>query len=273
MTTRFKKKPQKGLLPLGISFLFAWLILASCSGDQLVQDYFYRAEQAFASGELQQAAHFYELFLENEQDSPNRIIAWERLLLIYLDIGRDVDLGMNVLKSMSVEYEKERDKLWSIIIRMAQLYAQQKKFESSIETFEKAIKIAGDDKQLILAYLEIAEVYYKRSDFLMVLEVLNDSLKSVSFPSPDQQGRINYLLGKTHYQLKDKDSAIYYLLKTLYSDAGENQRSKAGILLYDVYMEESNVESANRVLNELEKFYPNPMVIRMRQDDISNEIN
>lgn len=268
ITNRLNNKSGRGLAFLIPAALCAMLVMSSCAGDEVDQDYFHRGEKSFASGKLKEAAKFYELFLEGQHNSPKRIIAWERLLLIYLDIGRNVDQGMNILRSMSVEYEMEQDKLWSIYMRIGRLHAQQNNFAGSIETLERAVMMAKDGEQLIRSYQEMAEVYYKKSEYQSALEVLNHFLGSIPDPCPDRKGRMTYLLGKIHYQLKDKQSAISYLRMTLYSDAGENQRSKAGMLLYEVYLEENDQAGAEEVLRELKKFYPNPMVIRVRLDDL-----
>ena len=268
MADRFNNKSGRGFAFLIPAVFCAMLVLSSCAGDQVDLDYFHKGEKSFSLGKLKEAAKFYELFLEGKHNSPKRIIAWERLLLIYLDIGRDVDQGMNILRSMSVEYEMEQDKLWSIYLRIGRLHAQQNNFEGSIEILERAVMMAKDSEQLIPSYQELAEVYYKKSEYQAALEVLNHFMGSIPDPCPDRKGRMTYLLGKIHYQLKDKQSAISYLRMTLYSDAGENQRSKAGMLLYEVYLEENDQAGAEEVLRELKKFYPNPMVIRVRLDDL-----
>ncbi len=242
--------------------------LASCTGDQASLGHFNKAEESFASGKLQEAAKLYHLFLENELNSPWRITAWERLLQIHLDIGRDIERGISILQSMSLEHEIEKDMLWSIFMRLGKLYVHQRQFDMAIDMLKRSIDLAPDDEQLIQSYESLAEVHYKKLDYPMALAALYDFLEVNPDPSSGHFGRINYLLGKVYYQQKNLDMAIYYLRETLYSDAHESERSKAGMLLCDVYLDENNQQLAEEVIKELEKFYPNPMVIRTRLEGI-----
>lgn len=261
-------KSKHMVFPLILPSLVAISLLSACTDDHFQHDSFYKAEESFASGKLEQAAQLYQLFLEKEHYSPKRILAWERLLLIYLDIGRDVEQGMNILKSMSQENEMEQDKLWSVFIRIGKLYVHQGQFESGIEMLERSVEIAGDDEKLIQSHESLADAYYRMQDYAMALAVLYDFLELTPKPSPKDEGRINYLLGKIYYQQKDLDMAIYYLRETFYSDAEENERSKAGMLLCDAYLDKNDQDRAQEIIKELENFYPNPMVIRMRLEGI-----
>jgi tetratricopeptide (TPR) repeat protein len=266
--TRFIIKSKHTVFPLILPYLLFLLLLSACTDDKFHHDHFYKAEESFASGKLEEAAKFYQLFLEKERNSPKRILAWERLLLIHLDIGRDVEQGVNILKSMSLENELEQDKLWSVFVRIGKLYVHQGQFESGIEMLERSLEIAGDDEKLIQSHESLADAYYRMQDYPMALEVLYNFLESTPETSPKDKGRINYLLGKIYYQQKDLGMAIYYLRETLYSDAEENERSKAGMLLCDAYLDENDQDRAQEVIKELESFYPNPMVIRMRLEGI-----
>ncbi len=251
-----------------IALVLLLLPLISCGGDNDGHEYFYLAEQSFSSGRLNEASHYYELFLENEPNSPERITAWERLLLINLDIGRNVERGMNILTSMSLEYETEQEIIWSVLMRLAQLYVHQRKFENGIRIFERAVGYAPDDESLIKSFEYLAGVHYKRSDYLKAVEVLYESLQAAAHLSPDNKGRVHYFLGKAYHQLNDQDMAIKYLRKTLYSEANDNQRSKAGIFLFDIYLNKDDLVEAEEVITELKKFYANPMVVRTRMDDV-----
>jgi tetratricopeptide (TPR) repeat protein len=261
-------KSKNMVFPLILPSLLALSLLSACTDDPFHSDNFYKAEESFASGKLDEAAQLYQLFLEQEHNSPRRILAWERLLLIHLDIGRDIEQGMNILKSMSLENALEQDKLWSVFVRLGKLYVHQGQFESGIEMLESSVEIAGDGEKLIQSKESLADAYYRMQDYPMALEVLYDFLESTPEPSPKDKGRINYLLGKIYYQQKYLDMAIYYLRETLYSDADENERSKAGMLLCDAYLDENDQDRAQEVIKELENFYPNPMVIRMRLEGI-----
>jgi tetratricopeptide (TPR) repeat protein len=268
VSTRFIKKAVPGYLSRILAVLLMMPFFASCSGDHVDHDYFYKAEKSFASGELREAAQFYELFLENETKSSKRMQAWERLLLIHLDMGRDVEQGMYILKSMSLEKDVDQDNLWSVYMRIGRLYFHQGLYERSTEVLERALEIAGEKEQLIRTCESLAESYFRKSDYPMALEVLEVCLEKVSDPSLDHTGALHYLLGKIYYQLNDQDMAIYYLRETLYSAAEKNYRSKAGILLYDAYLNENDHKKAKEIMVELEKFYPNPLVIRMRQENL-----
>ncbi len=262
---RLKLKP---VVTHVLPFLFVLSVVSACTETGKDLEYYNRAETAFSAGRLNEAAQLYELFLDNETESPERFIAWKRLLTIYHDIGRNTEKGLNILRAMSVEYENDREKLWFIYMKIGRLYAGQNKFESSIDFYERTLDMAESGQELFQSYEALAEVHYKKRDYSTAARLLREFLSSDESKLPARTGRINYLLGRAYYQLKDSDSAVEHLVRTLYMDAPENQRSKAGMLLYDIYLEMKDFENARKVLEELEKFYPNPKVIRIRLDDL-----
>ncbi len=244
------------------------LFLSSCTGDRIDNDLYFQAEEAFAQGKLGDAARYYRLFLESGSSPLKRIDAWERLLLIHLEIGRDPQAGMDILQSINVEYELDQDRMWSVFMRIGQLYIQQTSFENGIETLERALGYAPDDERLLRSCEALADAFYKRRDYYRSRDVLYQCLEKVPHPSPAHEGRINYYLGRAYYQLNNLDMAVYYLRETLYSEAEKNERAQAGILLYDVYLDENDTVRAMETITELKNFYPNPMVIKRRLEDV-----
>ena len=244
------------------------LLLCSCIGGQDGRDKFSEAEEAFSAGRINEASQLYERFLATELNSPRRIDAWDRLLLIHLDIRRDVERGLNILKAMSVEYELYEEYLWSILIRISQLYSSMKQFEDGVAVLERSIRVAGNDQEIFVSYMTLAELYYHMRDYVRVPAVLNDLVHQLSSLSQTRQGKINYLLGKAYYQLGETDMAIQYLNDTFYSESDEHQRSKAGILLFDIYLGKGKKNEAELLIQDLEKIYPNPMVIRKRMENV-----
>lgn len=248
--------------------IFVLCTLFACTKSDNGLEDFNKAETAFSAGRLSEAAQLYELFLGSEAKNPERFTAWQRLLTIYLDIGRNTEKGLNILQAMSVEYENDQEKLWFIFMKFGQLYAGQNNFESSIDFYERTLDMAGSDQELFQSYEALAEIHYKKRDYLTAVQVLDNFLLSVENKLPAWTVRINYILGRSYYQLMDTEAAVHYLHKALDMDASDNHRSKAGILLYDIYLGKEKFESAREVLKELEKIYPNPKVIRMRLDDL-----
>ena len=248
--------------------LLITLLLCSCIGGQDGRDKFSEAEEAFSEGRINEAGRLYERFLDTDMRSPRRFEAWNRLLLIHLDIERDIERGLNILKTMSVEYEFEEEYQWSILIRIGRLYARMNRFEDSMEVLERSVRAAGNHDQLFDSYITMAELYYHMRDFVQVSEVVKDIKHLLPNLCSTRQGRINYLLGKTYYQLGETDMAIQYLNDTFYSESNEHQRSKAGILLFDIYLERGKTSEAELLIRDLEKIYPNPMVIKKRMETI-----
>lgn len=245
--------------------------LTSCGGDQTGRDYFHEAEASLAAGNLRDAAELYELFLEKEENSSARMQAWERLLFIHLDMKKDVDRGMYILKSMSLETDLDQESLWWIYMRIGGLYVHQRMLEKGVEVLERALDAAGDEGRLIMTCESLADTYFKKNDHLTAMEVLNSCLEEIKSPSAETAGGAIYLLGKACYHLKDMDMAIYYLREIFYSDAGKDLRSRAGILLYDIYLYENDLDNALQTLSLLENIYPNPLVIKRRLQGIDKD--
>lgn len=268
ITDFFRKLIHKPTITHVLPCIFVLFFFVACTKTDNELEYYNRAETAFSDGRIKEAAQLYELFLEKETDFPERFIAWQRLLTIYKDISRNTDKGLHILKAMSVEYENDREKLWLIYMKIGQLYSRQNNFDSSIEFFRRALDIAAKDQEIFQSYEALGEVYYKKRDYLKAVDLLEEFLASVTGTLSDRTGMINYILGRSYYQLKDRNSAVQYLRRTFYMDAPENQRAKAGMLMYDIYLEMEDFEKARKVLDELGKFHPNPQVIRLRLEDL-----
>ncbi|WP_028573746.1 tetratricopeptide repeat protein [Desulfonatronovibrio hydrogenovorans] len=256
---------------MSIPFVLAVLIvpaLISCFNGQGRSDYFNQAEHAFASGRLNEAVHGYELFLEKEQNSEKRILAWERLLQIQLDIGGDLERGLSILRSMSVEYQDNQDKLWSVLIRMGELYSRQKRFEASVEVLERSLEIAGSEKKNLISHERLAAVYSAQRDFRKARDILYQARETFLDCQDGGCGLIEYYLGRSYFHLGDLKQATHYLQNAFYSDSEQNLRVKAGMLLYDSLLILEDHQNASAVLDKLELVHPNPMVIRMRAPDI-----
>ncbi|MFN2268966.1 MAG: tetratricopeptide repeat protein [Desulfonatronovibrio sp.] len=217
-----------------------------------------------SAGRITEAVNYYDLFLESEQDPEKRYQAWERLLLIHLDINRDVERGVSILRTMSMEFEKEPEKIWSIYTRIGILYSSLKRHESAIDILERAVHVAPDDKKQTRSYINLSQAHQAQSNFIKAIEALNQARKMESYSLPEKQAEIDYLLGRIHYQEGSLEKAIQYLEKSYRIKENMNYRAKAGILLYDIYLEMENWKIAEQILIELEEFYPNPAVIRMR---------
>jgi tetratricopeptide (TPR) repeat protein len=262
--TRSIEKDTSGYLIRALACLLILIFPTSCGGDLSGRDYFHEAEASLAAGNLREAAQLYEFFLEKEKDTSARMQAWERLLLIHLDMKKDVDRGMYILKSMSLETDLDQETLWSVYMRIGRLYVHQGMLEKSVEVLERALEAAGDEERLIMTCESLADSCFKKNDNLTALEVLSFCLEELTAPSAETAGGLIYLLGKACYHQGDQETATHYLRGILYSDAQEDLRSRAGILLYDIYLLENDYDNARQTLSDLESIYPNPMVIKRR---------
>lgn len=254
-------RPQ--IIPAVLYFVLIFFIFG-CSLNQDDNDHFAEAENLLAAGRITDAANYYDLFLESEQDPEKRYQAWERLLLIHLDINRDVERGVSILRTMSMEFEREPEKIWSIYTRIGILYSRLKRHDSAIDILERAVHVAPDDKKQTRSYINLAQAYQAEKSFIKALEALDQARKMESYRLPEKQSEIDYLLGRIHYQEGNLQKALHYLEESYRTKANQNYRAKAGILLYDIYLEMDNRDMAEQILIDLEKFYPNPAVIRMR---------
>lgn len=239
-----------------------------CVGEDNKENYFIKAETALSQGRINEAASLYELYLNNESDPDKRFDAWERLALIYLDIARDPERGLNILKTMSIEFENDRDRLWNIYSRIGAVYVRERRLESATGTFSRAIEVAGDRQRVLKSYNDLARVYYAMRNFKRALETIENALTVSGSLHGEEQGKLKYLQGKIFYQLEEYAQAATVLASILYSDLSDNLRSKAGMLLYEALLRTGDESQAIDVLMDLETIYPNPMVIRMRMDGL-----
>lgn len=251
------------MLPAVLCFVLIFFVFG-CRFNQDTNDHFAAAENLLAAGRITDAANYYDLFLESEQDSEKRYKAWERLLLIHLDINRDVERGLSILRTMSMEFEREPDKIWSIYTRIGILYSKLKRHESAVNILERAVHVAPDDKKQTRSYINLSQAYQAEKSFIKAVDALNQARKMESYSLPEKQSEIDYLLGRIHYQEGNLQKARQYLEKSYRIEENQNYRAKSGILLHDVYLEMENMDMADQILIELKDFYPNPAVIRMR---------
>lgn len=254
-------RPQ--IIPAVLCFVLIFFTFG-CRFNQDKNDHFAIAENLLAAGRITDAANYYDLFLESEHDPEKRYQAWERLLLIHLEINRDVERGVSILRTMSMEFEREPEKIWSIYTRIGILYSRLKRHESAIEILERAVHVAPDDKKQTRSYINLSQAYQAERSFIKAIEALEQARKMESYRLPEKQAEVDYLLGRIYYQEENLQKALKYLEKSYSIKEHQNYRAKAGILLYDLYLEMDNKEMAEQTLMELEKFYPNPAVIRMR---------
>ncbi|MFW5730597.1 MAG: tetratricopeptide repeat protein [Desulfonatronovibrionaceae bacterium] len=252
------------LLLICMAFVF------SCGPGDSRTEYFDLAEECLISGKIAEASHYYELFLEDENDPEQRYTAWERLLFIHLDLASDVDRGLNILRSMSMEFDQDPERMWSIYSRISDLYLLKNNHQNSLETIRKAMKITRDPETVFRARLKIAEIHYLNTDYHASAQTLVKALDMENIPQDSGRAEASLMLGRVYLQQENFSQAAHYLKKAYDSEiASPSLRSRAGLLLYEAYTAGDEPDKAEQLIHQLKDIHPNPRVmdVMMREMD------
>jgi predicted Zn-dependent protease len=131
---------------------------------------------------------------------PSNYYAWEKLLLVYLQ--------MNDFKRLTIKGE-ECASLFNMSFLAKILYAtgatETEKFSVALEELRKAEILAGDNKDYLIQVLTIrADVYYRMKDFNKSFEIFDQAIK---FDKEDMTLLNNYAyyLAEQNMRLKDAE--------------------------------------------------------------------
>lgn len=243
-------------------------LVFSCGPGEGNNEYFALAEECLASGKIADAAHYYEIYLEHEDDPEQRYTAWQRILFIHLDMAGDTERGLNILRTMSMEFDRDPERMWSIYSRISDLYLGKNNFENSLETIKRAMETISDPEILFKAHLKIADIYYSRRDYQACTEALIKAMEMEDIEQDPAWAEAQLMLGKVYLQQENYSQALNYLRQAYDSEASSSLRSRAGLLLYEAYTAVDELEKAGKLLQELKNIHPNPMVIEVMIKDL-----
>ncbi|MCX6332886.1 MAG: tetratricopeptide repeat protein [Bacteroidia bacterium] len=104
---------------------------------------------------------------------PENYYAWEKLLLVYLQLGDYVNL-----EKKGEECASKFNRSFLAKLLYATAATENKKYDIAIEELRKANILAGDNKDMLLQVLSLqADVYYKKGEYNKAFETFDEALK------------------------------------------------------------------------------------------------
>jgi len=130
--------------------------------------------------------------------NPEYYLAWEKLLLVYLQ-AKDYKRLENRGKECATRFNR------SFIAKM--LYAtaatENKKFDIALEEVKKAGILAGENKDMIIQVLSVkADIYYRKGDFNEAFKIFDEALETEKTDLT--------ILNNYAYYLAEKDLRLKY---------------------------------------------------------------
>ena len=248
-----------------------FIMLPGCLEQKEDTDYFDQAEYYFSTGQFNQARTYYQQYLEEKEHGSRRYQAWKRLLSIRVDIFADVEGGLDILKAMQMEYDKDLDKIQDINARIAEKYNRLGQPRDSRRIWEKNRNLAESVQQKKKSALFMAINSLKMREFEKAREDLQDFSKCSGEIDADICSRIQYTLGKSYFLQNDLTRAGEVLSRAYRLEAGNEYRSRAGMLLTEVHLEHDEIDKAQALLKELLGIHPNPGAIEVRLKNLASQ--
>ncbi len=253
------------ILPVIFSFL-----LLGCPEQEEDTAYFDRAEYYFSTGQFNQAKTLYQQYIDEKEHGSKRYQAWNRILSIRVDIYKDVQGGLDILKAMQMEYDGEKDKILDINARIAGKYHRLGQLRESSRVWKKNKELAESAQDEKEAALFMSKTGIQLREFDMVRKDLKDFSDCEGEIDADLCFRIQYTLGKSYYLENDLTRAGEILSRAYRLDAGNEYRSRAGLLLTELFLDQEKDDQAEALLKELLDIHPNPGAIEVRLKNLTS---
>jgi tetratricopeptide (TPR) repeat protein len=193
----------------GDKLLISIMVLeASYSNDDIVL--LLRPELLIALGKLNDAEKRLEEIILNR---PENYYAWEKLLLVYLELKDYKNLQMKGEECATIFNRSFLAKL---------LYAtaanENKNYDIALEELKKANILAGDNKELLLQVLSLkADVYYRMNDYENAFKTFDEAIKNNS-EDLTILNNYAYYLAERNLRLKEAE----YMAKKVVEKEGTN---------------------------------------------------
>jgi len=253
------------IIQIHLSFL-----LLGCLEQEGDTSYFDQAEYYFSTGQFNQAKTLYQQYIDEKEHGSKRYQAWNRLLSIRVDIYGDVQGGLDILKAMQMEFDREKDKILDINASMAVMYERLGQPRESRRIWKKNKDLAVSMRNKKEAALFMSKKGMQLREFEKVREDLKDFSECSGEIDADLCSRIQYTLGKSYYMQTDLTRAGEILSRAYRLDAGKEYKSRAGLLLAEVLLDQEEIDEAKALLKELLDIHPNPGAIEVRLKNLTS---
>ncbi|MFW5791542.1 MAG: tetratricopeptide repeat protein [Desulfohalobiaceae bacterium] len=252
--------------------LLLLLLLGGCQGSDNDLEHFRAAEQAFASGRFILAEQLYEQFLQQQPENPSRWQAWKRLLLISENIRQNPRRSLEILQSMSVEYEQDLPRLLEVLQRTASVHrhglAQP---EKSIDVWTRSLdfcpEVPGACWQ---AHWNMAAVHFDQGRFAESRRELEQCLEWAE--SQDKKAEAMYMMARSYALNEEHAQALSWIdrLGALEGSSGQH-RAQALYMAADIHIQEGRTEQAKKLLTSILETHPNPQLVQLRLHQIESQ--
>lgn len=249
--------------------LLLLLLLGGCQGSDTDLEHFRAAEQAFASGRFILAEQLYEQFLQQQPESPSRWQAWKRLLLISESIRRNPRRSLEILQSMSVEYEHDLPKLLEVLQCMASVHSHGlAQPEKSIDVWMRSLDFCPEAPGACWhAHWNMAAIHFDQGRFAESRRELEQCLEWAG--SQDNTAAAMYMMARTYALNEEHDYALSWLdrLAELEGSSGQH-RALALYMAADIHIQEGRAEQGRKLLASILETHPNPQLVKLRLNQI-----
>ncbi|EFI34548.1 hypothetical protein Dthio_PD1920 [Desulfonatronospira thiodismutans ASO3-1] len=247
-----------------------FFMLPGCLEQKEDTDDFDQAEYYFSTGQFNQARNLYQQYIDENEHGRKRYQAWNRLLSISVDIYNDIEGGLDILKAMQMEYDGELDTILDINARIAGKYDRLGQPRESRRLWKKNKELAQSGKERKKAALFLSKTGIQLREFERVREDLEKFSDCSGETDAELCSMIHYTRGKSYYLENDLTRAGEVLSRAYSLDAGNEYRSRAGLLLTEVLLDQDKVDQAVDLLKEILDIHPNPKAIEARIEHLSS---
>lgn len=245
--------------------VFSFVIIASCGCEQKsCVDSLFEAQKCIENREWNVAERYLESYLREEENLNLRFNAWNRLLTVGEHLNYNEHWMITCLEEMRSEFEGCPEQLKIILWRLATTYDYIKKYERSVECWEKLFnqpELPIEQQGNILRKLAVANMRLHRFEeadaFLTICLEL----------SINQIAKLECLVDRADIASSRglfDDGAYYARLVLEAEDSPSELKGKAGFILADIKEQQGDVQNAIEVFTAIRDLYPNEMVIDQR---------
>ncbi len=259
---------QQGI-PLVRFLLLLLVLLCGCQGTDNGLEQFRDAEQAFASGRFILAEQLYEQFLQQHPENPSRWQAWKRLLLISESIRQNPRRSLEILQSMSVEYEHDLPRLLEVLQQTASVHRHglaqpEKAIDVWMRSLDFCAKVPG---ACWMAHWNMAAIHFDQGRFAESRRELEQCLKKAD--SAGKKAEAMYMMARTYALNEEHVQALSWLdrLAGLEGSSGQH-RALALYMAADIHIQEGRTEQAGKLLTSILETHPNPQLVKLRLNQI-----
>ncbi len=163
------------------------------------------------ASEFDTAISYYQQFIEKFPGSNKLETAYYELGQAFQAKG-ELDKAVEMYSKVDIFSDKQLYAKSKLAI--ADIFSQQDNKEASIENYQKIVNTSPEYQRD--AYMKIAELYKKSSDFTSTLEFYKKAAKADKGSSQINNAEIQFSIGDAYELLKNNDSAVEEYLKIPY---------------------------------------------------------